>query len=356
MFAKKVTIFFIQCLMFLPLRAGICPNQGIENMTIIGSGIAGLTAALYGANEGWSPLVIAGDCGGMLMNAGPLENWPGQTGLTGDVLMSGLLEKVVVHGARLIEESVVKVDFSQNPLRLWTSGGKEIKTHTVVIATGSLPKKLGCPGEKEYWGKGIAVCALCDGPLYKNLPVVVVGGGDIAMGRALFLTQYTNDITIIHRGDALTASPYWLHKVKQNPGIKIKLNTVVKKIVGNGSTVSGVDLYNTKMGKPEHLQISGLFIAIGFKPTTTMFKGQIEIDENECVAVKKGFTSTSVPGVFVAGNIAGHGYKPAIAAAGTGYMAAEDAETYLSELFNKESLSFHGYCPKHLRVPKAKDY
>ncbi len=322
-------------------------NDEVNNVVIIGSGPAGLAAALYLANEGFDPIVIEGSTGGVLMDAGPIENWPGFTSVGPD-LMGTMYEQAESHGARIFSEWVTKVDFSKKPLVVFTSAGREFKAHAVIIATGLSPRRLGCPGEQEYWGKGITGCVLCDGPLYRNKPVAVIGGGDLAMGRALFLAKYTNNITIIHHGEALSASNYWQNKVKQNPNIKIIYNISLTEIKGDTQKVTGLQLKNIQTNEEILLPIDGLFVAIGFLPNSDIFKGQVDTASDGCICVLDKFTKTSVEGVFVAGNVADHGYRPAITAAGTGSMAAVDAEDYLSDLLSKErTLHTYCYCRKH---------
>jgi thioredoxin reductase (NADPH) len=341
---KQYKLIFLTLVLCMGVQAAeLQDDTEVKNVVIIGSGPAGLSAALYLANEGFEPVVVEGSAGGVLMTSGPLENWPGMTNPTGPSVLSAAQEQARSRGATLLPEWVRSVDFSQRPFTVVTNTGRTLQSHAVIIATGLLPRKLECPGEQEYWGKGITVCALCDGPLYKDKPVAVIGGGDLAMGRALFLTQYTQDITIIHHSDKFSAAPYWQNRVKNKPCIKTMFNTELVAIKGDDEKVTELQLKDAKTGEEKQLPVDGLFIAIGFLPCSDLFEGQVKMDHVGSVCVCDRFTKTSVEGVFVAGNVADHGYRPAITAAGTGAMAAVDVEDYLSDLLGKDRV-VHAYC------------
>ncbi len=321
------------------------PSDEIHKVIIIGSGVAGLTAALYCAREQLQPLVIEGEeWGGMLVNAGPVENWAGQLSTIGPELVATIHQQAEKEGAQFVSDIIVKVDFKQRPFTLWTASGKEYKSHAVIAATGSLPRKLHCPGEEEYWGRGVAICVLCDGPLFANKTIVVVGGGDLALDKALFLTRFASKVIIAHRKDKLTASPYMQQKIAANSKISTIPNAVITEIRGNGSTVTGVKIEDQKNQSCYELPTDGVFLAIGFDPCTAIFKNELELTPEGYIALTH-FTKTSVEGVFAAGNVAGHGYRPAMTAAGTGCMAGIDAETYLTNIFDTMTRSKHYFCP-----------
>lgn len=304
----------------------------IHNLIIIGSGPAGLTAGVYSSRAFLKPLLLQGDKpGGQLMGTTEVENWPGNKSIMGPKLMIDLQDHAKHFGTEIICELVTRVDFSQRPLVLETNKGKIFKTQSVIIATGARPNTLNCPGEKEYWGKGVTTCAVCDGAFYPNKKAVIVGGGDTAMEDASFMTKFTNEITIVHILDKLTASPAMQKRVLGNPKIKIIYNTTITEIKGNGQHVTELVLTNQKTGKTQIIPSDVMFLAIGQKPNTGIFKGQLELDKMGYIVLKDG-SKTSVDGVFAAGDVADYKYRQAIVSAGSGCMAALDAQRYLETL------------------------
>ena len=302
----------------------------MENVVIIGSGPAGLTAAIYAARAELKPVVISGmQPGGQITLTTMVENFPGfPDGIMGPELMDNMRKQAERFGTRFIDEEVIEVDFKSKPFTIKTDS-QEIKTKTVIIASGAVAKWLGVPGEKEFMGKGVSGCATCDGFFFRGKEVVVVGGGDTALEDALYLTKFANTVTIIHRRDQFRASKIMQQKVFSNQKIKVIWDSVVAEIKGD-SKVTGVKIKNVKTGEEKELKTDGVFVAIGHSPATEIFKGQIEIDDQGFI-VKKENTETSVKGVFVAGDVADRRYKQAIVAAGEGAKAAIDVEKYLQE-------------------------
>lgn len=303
-----------------------------HKLIIIGSGPAGLTAAVYAARANLKPLVIQGkNPGGQLMNTSYVENWPGETSILGPQLMIKMQAHAAHFGTEVLEETVASTDFSKKPFRLTTDRGTVLTADTVIIATGASSKRLGCPGESEYWGKGVTTCAVCDGAFYKDRPVLIVGGGDTAMEDASFMLNFTDKITIVHILDKLTASHAMQERVINNPKIKIIYKSTVSEIKGNGNHVTHAVVTNQETGKTEDIPADGMFVAIGLNPNVGPFKGQVELNKFGFIEVKDQ-TQTSVPGVFVAGDVADYRYRQAITSAGAGCMAALDAERYLKSL------------------------
>ena len=305
----------------------------MEKVVIIGSGCAGWTAALYTARANLSPLVLTGQQpGGLLTTTSIVENYPGfPEGVDGYELMTRMQKQAERFGARASFGSVEIVDFSKSPSAL-TVDGEQIVAETVIIATGASHRHLGVPGESLLETKGVTYCATCDGalPFFRNQPLVVVGGGDSACEEALYLTRFGSVIHLIHRRDALRASKIMSDRALSNPKIKPVWDSVVTEVLEvKQDKVTGVKLKNLKTGAESVLSCAGVFIAIGHSPTTTIFKGQIEMDANGFIIPRKG-TMTNVPGVFVAGDCADHVYRQAVTAAGMGCAAAIDAERFLA--------------------------
>lgn len=303
-----------------------------HKLIIIGSGPAGLTAAIYSARANLQPLIIEGiEPGGQLMGTSIVENWPGEKQIMGPKLMMNMREHAKSFNTAFLAESVTKVDFSKKPFKIWTDRKKELTAEAVILATGASPNRLGIPGEKEYWGKGISTCAVCDAFFYKDKKVVIIGGGDTAMESASFLRKFTKQITIIQINDKLSASYAMQQKIINDPEIKIIYNSTVTKFHGNQEKLTKVTIKNQKTNSSHDMEVNGAFLAIGLTPNTQVFKGHIDLDKHGYIVVKD-HTKTSVEGVFAAGDVADYRYRQAITSAGAGCMAALDAEHYLASL------------------------
>lgn len=305
-------------------------KSDVEKVVIIGSGPAGLTAAIYAARANLNPIVISGAApGGQLMETTTVDNFSGfPEGILGQDLMASIRKQAERFSTRFIEESVVSVDFKSKPLKIKTET-KEVSAETVIIATGAYARWLGLDSERRLNGKGVSRCATCDGFFFKGKEVAVVGGGDTAIEEALFLLHYAKKVTIIHRRDALRASKIMQEEAFANKGISFIWNTSVEEILGTDH-VEGAKLKNTKTGVVSSIKCDGIFVAIGHQPATDFLKGQIDMDENGYVK-RHDLTKTNVEGVFVAGDVADPRYRQAITAAGDGCRAAVDADRYLQE-------------------------
>lgn len=306
-------------------------NKKTHNLIIIGSGPAGLTAGIYAARANLQPIIIEGkEPGGQLMGTTAVENWPGNISILGPQLMMNMKEHAQETGCTFVSGDATRVDFSQKPFTVATDK-QEFKAHSVIVATGATPKRLGVPGEDNYWGKGVTTCAVCDGAFYKDQPVVIVGGGDTAMEDASFMTKFTKKITIVQILDKLTASHAMQQRVINNPDIDILYNSTVTEIKGDKDHVSQVVITNQKTKETTTLATKAVFIAIGLKPNTEIFKNQLKLDDWGYIAVQN-HTKTSVSGVFAAGDVHDYRYRQAITSAGAGCMAALDVERYLNSL------------------------
>ncbi|MBZ5552242.1 MAG: thioredoxin-disulfide reductase [Acidobacteriia bacterium] len=305
----------------------------VRKVFIMGSGPAGLTAAVYAARGNLNPLVVEGhEAGGQLMLTTMVENFPGfRDGIMGPQLMDDMREQAKRFGAEIIQGAVTKVDLSRRPFAIHMDEDRVIQTETLIIATGASARLLGLESERQLMGHGVSTCATCDGFFYRGKEVVVVGGGDSALEEGMFLTKYATRVTLIHRRDSLRASKVMQDRAFKNEKIKFIWNSTVSEVqdVKDGE-VKAVKLKNLKTGEESVLNCHGLFVAIGHDPNTTLFKGQLEMDPAGYIVTRDGGTRTSVEGVFAAGDVQDHVYRQAITAAGSGCMAAIDAEHFLS--------------------------
>ncbi len=300
----------------------------VEKLIIVGSGPAGLTAAIYAARGNLSPLVISGrQMGGQLMLTTDVDDFPGfEQGIQGPDLMVKMRSQAERFGTRFVDEDVESVDFSKKPFTV-KSETQEFKAETVIIATGASAMWLGLPSEQKLIGKGVSACATCDGLFFKDKVVAVVGGGDTAMREAQHLTKLCKKVYLIHRRSEFRAQNALLEMIRKKPNVEFILDSTVEEVMGQDK-VTGVRIKNTQNGKISELQLDGLFIAIGHKPNTGFLKGQLELDEQGYIKVRE-FTKTSADGVFYAGDVADKRYKQAVTAAAAGCQAALDVEGYI---------------------------
>jgi thioredoxin reductase (NADPH) len=302
----------------------------VRELIIVGSGPAGLTAALYAARADLRPIVIEGaEAGGQLMLTTDVENYPGfPDGILGPELMMKFREQAERFGAEFVTADVDRVDLSTSPFGAWV-GSTEYRSEALIISTGASARMLGLPSEARLLGHGVSTCATCDGFFFREKDIAVVGGGDSAIEEALFLTKFANEVTVIHRRDELRASKIMQDRAFANPKIAFKWNSVVTDVGGEG-TVDVVRLRDTLTDDASDLDVGGLFVAIGHDPNTKLFEGQVDLDENGYVVLPQaGSTATSVEGVFAAGDVADHVFRQAVTAAGTGCMAAIEAERWI---------------------------
>jgi thioredoxin reductase (NADPH) len=321
-------------------------NPSIENVVIIGSGPAGYTAAIYAARANLKPFVFEGFQagglpGGQLMTTTEVENFPGfPEGITGPKLMDRMKEQAIRWGAELVTEDVTSVDFSQRPFVI-RSDEYEVRAHSVIIATGATAKRLGLPCEGQFWSRGISACAICDGatPIFRGAELAIVGGGDTAAEEAMYLTKYGDHVYMLVRSEKMRASKAMQDRVLKNPRITVHWNTEPVDVIGEGDVMSGIKLRDTKTGAESDLAVKGLFYAIGHHPNTSLFKGQLELDDIGYIVTQPGSVETNIEGVYAAGDVQDHEYRQAITAAGTGCMAAMLAERWLS--INGLAQEFH---------------
>lgn len=312
-------------------------NSAIENVVIIGSGPAGYTAAIYAARANLKPFVFEGFQagglpGGQLMTTTEVENFPGfPEGITGPMLMTRMKEQAIRWGAELVTEDVTEIDLSQRPFVI-KSESWELKAHSVIIATGATAKRLGLAGEHQFWSRGISACAICDGatPIFRSAELAVVGGGDSAAEEAVYLTKYGSHVHLLVRGEKMRASKAMQDRVLQNDKITVHWNTEILDVFGEADHMKGVKIKDRATGKEDDLHVKGLFYAIGHTPNTSLFTGQLELDDVGYIVTKPGSVETNIEGVYAAGDVQDHEYRQAITAAGTGCMAAMLAERYLS--------------------------
>lgn len=304
----------------------------IYDLIIIGSGPAGLTAGIYAARSKLNVVVLEGPLpGGQLMTTTNIENWPGEKSILGAELMMNIMDHAKASGCSFLSDSVVSVDFSQKLFSVATQTGKQIEGKAVIIATGAVNKRLACPGEDEYFSKGVSTCATCDGPFFQGKEVFIVGGGNTAMTEAEHLTHFASKVTVVHILDKLTANDPITDKVMANPKVQFLYNAAIQSIHGDGLRVTHAMVKNQKTDQIQQIPVDGIFLAIGFKPNTTVFAGQIELDQYGYIVVKN-HTQTSVDGIFAAGDVSDYRYRQAITSAGVGCMALLDAQSYLMKI------------------------
>jgi thioredoxin reductase (NADPH) len=302
-----------------------------RKVIIIGSGPAGYTAAIYAARANLSPVMFTGlQSGGQLMLTTLVENYPGFVdGIDGPPLMESFEKQARRFGTEMYAEDVVKVDFSRRPFTV-SSDDTTLEAHTVIIATGASAKLIGLAGESKLMGRGVSTCATCDGFFFKDQNIIVVGGGDTAIEEALYLSRLGRKVEVVHRRDTLRASKIMQERALKNPKISFIWDSVVEDVLDPAQNkVTAVRLRNLKTGAQWETPVDGLFVAIGHQPNTSLFKGQIELHPNEYIKVTPGTAQTSVPGVFASGDVQDFTYRQAVTAAGTGCMAALEAERYL---------------------------
>jgi thioredoxin reductase (NADPH) len=305
----------------------------LRDIVIIGSGPAGLTAALYTARANLQPLVIEGlEAGGQLMITTMVENYPGyRDGIMGPELMAAMRAQSERFGAEIIQGTVASVDLYEPPLVVRTTD-TEYHAKAVIIATGASPRLLGLPSERTLMGRGVSTCATCDGYFFRNQEIAVVGGGDSAMEEAIFLTRFASKVTLVHRRDTLRASRIMQDKARANEKIAWMLNSEVEEINDTGrGEVTGMVVRHNATGARTEVPVSGVFVAIGHTPNSSLFRGQLEMDQNGYIITHDG-AKTSLPGVFACGDVQDHIYRQAVTAAGTGCMAALDAEHYIDNI------------------------
>jgi thioredoxin reductase (NADPH) len=313
-------------------------SPSVRNVLIIGSGPAGHTAGIYAARANLKPLMIEGLArggipGGQLMITNDVENYPGfPEKIEGPTLMKHFRDQSTVQGVEIITDDVVKVDFSKRPFTVWVGDEKtEHKAKTVIIATGAQAKWLGLPSESALQGKGVSACAVCDGAFFRNQDVIVVGGGDTAMEESMYLSGLCKTVTLVHRREEFRASKTMQARVLANPKIKPMLNSGVEEILDvSKGEVTGARVKNFKTGVVTDVAVTGLFVAIGHTPNTDLFVGQIDLHDNGYIRTRPGTAQTNIPGVFACGDVQDFTYRQAVTAAGSGCMAALDAERWLS--------------------------
>jgi thioredoxin reductase (NADPH) len=304
----------------------------VRELIIIGGGPAGYTAALYAARANLEPLVIEGfQWGGQLMITSDVENYPGYPdGVMGPAMMAEFRRQAERFGTEFVTDDVTSVDFSERPFRVWVED-TEYQSKAVIVATGASARWLGIPGEQVYQGRGVSACATCDGAFFRDKELIVVGGGDTAMEEATFLTRFATKVTVVHRRDDFRASPIMIDRARQSDKVEFITNAVIDDIAGDGK-VESVVLRDTQTGRTWDYKVDGVFVAIGHDPNTKLFVDQLEHDDAGYLITKPGSTETNVPGIFAAGDVQDHTYRQAVTAAGSGCMAALDAERFLAAL------------------------
>jgi thioredoxin reductase (NADPH) len=309
----------------------------VKNVVIVGSGPAGHTAAIYSARANLTPFmfegyVIGGSAGGQLTTTTDVENYPGfPEGLEGPELMQLFRKQSERFGTEMVQEDVISVDFSQRPFVL-KSESREVKAHSVIISTGATAKRMGVPNEEKMWNNGMSACAVCDGalPMFRNQPLMVIGGGDTAVEEATYLAKFGSIVYLVHRRDQLRASKIMQERALKHPKLEILWDTVLEDALGE-DYLTGASLKNIKTGQVRQVEVAGLFYAIGHTPNTSIFNGQLDLDDAGYIKLKLGTQETNIEGVFAAGDVHDHKYRQAITAAGTGCAASLEAERWLAE-------------------------
>ena len=309
----------------------------VKNVVIVGSGPAGHTAAIYAARANLSPFmfegyVMGGSAGGQLTTTTEVENYPGfPEGIGGPELMQLFRKQSERFGTEMVQEDVTSADFSQRPFVL-KSENREVLAHSVIISTGAIAKRMGVPNEEKMWNNGMSACAVCDGalPMFRNQPLMVIGGGDTAVEEATYLTKFGSVVYMVHRRDELRASKIMQERALKNPKLEIIWDTVLEDAIGEDYLI-GARLKNVKTQEVREMEVTGLFYAIGHTPNTSIFNGQLDLDDAGYIKVKAGTQETNIEGVFAAGDVHDHKYRQAVTAAGTGCAASLEAERWLAE-------------------------
>jgi len=309
----------------------------VKNVVIVGSGPAGHTAAIYAARANLSPFmfegyVMGGSAGGQLTTTTEVENYPGfPEGIGGPELMQLFRQQSERFGTEMVQEDVTSADFSQRPFVL-KSENREVLAHSVIISTGAIAKRMGVPNEEKMWNNGMSACAVCDGalPMFRNQPLMVIGGGDTAVEEATYLTKFGSVVYMVHRRDELRASKIMQERALKNPKLEIIWDTVLEDAIGE-DYLTGARLKNVKTQEVREMEVTGLFYAIGHTPNTSIFNGQLDLDDAGYIKVKAGTQETNIEGVFAAGDVHDHKYRQAVTAAGTGCAASLEAERWLAE-------------------------
>ena len=304
----------------------------VRDVVIVGSGPAGLTAAIYTARAGLEPLLVEGlGAGGQLMLTTEVENFPGfPDGVLGPDLMTGFREQALRFGTEVVTADADRIDLSERPYSVWV-GDTRYRANALIVSTGATARMLGLPAEQRLLGHGVSTCATCDGFFFRDQHIAVVGGGDSAVEEALFLTRFASKVTLVHRRKELRASKIMQDRLFSNPKVEPRWNSVVEDVVGDGR-VEALVLRDVETGAVESVDVGGVFVAIGHTPNTSLFEGILDLDEAGYIITEPGRTRTRVPGVFAAGDVQDSTYRQAITAAGSGCMAAIEAERYLSDL------------------------
>ncbi|HIJ50172.1 MAG TPA: thioredoxin-disulfide reductase [Nitrospinae bacterium] len=309
----------------------------VKNVVIVGSGPAGHTAAIYAARANLSPFMfegymLGGSAGGQLTTTTEVENYPGfPDGVEGPELMQLFRKQSERFGTEMVQEDVIEADLSESPFTLKTEN-REVKAHSVIISTGATAKRMGVPNEEKMWNNGMSACAVCDGalPMFRNQPLMVIGGGDTAVEEASYLTKFGSVVYMVHRRDVLRASKIMQERALKNPKLEIIWDSVLEDAVG-ADYVTGARVKNIKTNESREIEVGGIFYAIGHTPNTSIFNGQLDLDDAGYIKIKLGTQETSIEGIFAAGDVHDHKYRQAITAAGTGCAAALEAERWLSE-------------------------